>query len=136
MAVSELKLIKRCAERLKTKQITYVPSHTRGIYTLLKYRPKQNVYDVVYIGMAGGSTKGGIAGRLRAHRRNKQKAKAWDRFSVFEVWDNIREEEIRELEGIFRHIYRLDSRANSMNKQREFKKLQKIRDDNLKNWKK
>jgi len=47
----------------------------------------------------------------------------------------IREEEIRELEGIFRHIYRLDSRANRLDKQRTFKKLKKIQDNNLENWK-
>jgi len=60
----------------------------------------------------------------------------WTHFSIYEVWDNIREEEIRELEGIFRHIYRLNSRANRLNKQRTFKKLKKIQDNNLKNWNK
>lgn len=48
-------------------------------------------------------------------------AKAW--------WDNIREEEIRELEGIFRHIYRKDTRANKLNTQRSFKKLTQVRKD-------
>ena len=63
-----------------------------------------------------------------------RKGHLWTHFSICEVWDNIREEEIRELEGIFRHIYRLDTRANRLNKQKAFKKLKKIQDNNLKNW--
>ena len=42
------------------------------------------------------------------------------------VWDNIREEEILELEGLFRHIYRKDARANKLNKQRGFAKLKRV----------
>ncbi len=37
-----------------------------------------------------------------------------------------REEEIRELEGLFRQIYAKDSRANNLNKQRGFKKLKAV----------
>ena len=39
----------------------------------------------------------------------------------------IREEEIRELEGLFRQIYRRDGRANSLNKAKSFKEL-KVKD--------
>jgi hypothetical protein len=74
--------------------------------------------------MAGGEKKAGINGRLRSHL--KKKANQWTHFSAFEVWDNIREDEVRELEGIFRHIYRKDTRANRLNKQRSFKKLAKV----------
>ena len=80
--------------------------------------------DVVYVGMAGGEVKSGIGGRLRSHKRKK--GKAWTHFSAFEVWDNIREDEVRELEGIFRHIYRKDSRAGKLNKQKAFNKLRHV----------
>lgn len=125
MAVSELRLIKNCMEFVHQDDVNNVPPKTRGLYVLFKYRPRLNKYDVVYIGMAGGEKKAGINGRLRSHL--KKKANQWTHFSAFEVWDNIREDEVRELEGIFRHIYRKDTRANRLNKQRSFKKLAKVR---------
>ena len=132
MPVSELKLIKRCAEFLPRSQIKNIPHYRRGIYALLRRRPRLKAFDVVYIGIAAGMKTASIRGRLRVHELRK--GSLWTHFSIYEVWDNIREEEIRELEGIFRHIYRLDTRANSLNKQRSFKKLNRIRDNNLKNW--
>ncbi len=125
MPVSELRLIKRCAEFLSKDEIKNIPPYTRGIYALLRYRKKLDMYDVVYIGMAAGTKTASIRGRLRVHRHKK--GKLWTHFSAFEVWDNIREDEVRELEGIFRHIYRKDTRANRLNKQRSFKKLTKVR---------
>ena len=125
MAVSELRLIKRCAEFLPKSELSRIPAYTRGIYALLKKHPDGR-FDVVDIGMAGSKTAS-IRGRLRVHRRKKNKL--WTHFSAFEVWDNIREEEIQELEGIFRHIYRKDTRANKLNTQRSFKKLTRIRKD-------
>jgi hypothetical protein len=50
----------------------------------------------------------------------------WTHFSVFEVWDNIRMEEIKELEGLFRHIYKEDTRANKLNRQRGYKRLGRV----------
>ncbi len=125
MAVSELRLIKNCVEYLRQDELGCIPKLTRGIYVLYKYRPKTDMYDVVYVGMARGEVKSGIGGRLRSHRRTKKKG--WTHFSAYEVWDNIREEEVRELEGILRHIYRNDSRANSLAKQKSFNKLRRIR---------
>ena len=126
MAVSELRLIKRCAEFLPKSELFRIPAYTRGIYALLKEQP-DGCFDVVYIGMAAGTKTASIRGRLRVHRRKKDKL--WTHFSAFEVWDNIREEEIQELEGIFRHIYRKDTRANKLNTQRSFKKLTQVRKD-------
>ncbi len=126
MAVSELRLIKRCAEFLHKSESYRIPAYTRGIYALLKKRPNGR-FDVVYIGMAAGTKTASIRGRLRVHK--KKKDKLWTHFSAFEVWDNIREEEIQELEGIFRHIYRKDTRANKLNTQRSFKKLTQVRKD-------
>lgn len=133
MPVSELRLIKRCAEFCEKKDIKNIPGYTRGIYALFKYRPRLDKYDVVYIGMAAGTKTASIRGRLRAHRRKK--GKLWTHFSAFEVWDNVGEEEVKELEGLFRHIYREDTRANKLNRQRAFKKLSKVRRDTKKeNW--
>ena len=47
---------------------------------------------------AGG--EGRIKSRLTKHNRNKDKN--WDYFSYYEVWDNVSDEEIEELEGLFR----------------------------------
>ena len=133
MPISELRLIKRCAEFCKKKDIKNIPAYTRGIYVLFKYRPRLNKYNVVYIGMAAGTKTASIRGRLRVHRR--QKGNLWTHFSAFEVWDNVGEEEVKELEGLFRHIYRKDTRANKLNRQRAFKKLSKVRRDTKKeNW--
>src|SRR5262245_12780122 len=84
--------------------------------------------DVVYVGMARRS----IRGRLLCHV--KTKGDLWTHFSVFEVWDNIRDEEIVELEGLFRHLYRKDSRANELNVQRNYRNAAKVRNNKLKEW--
>lgn len=133
MPISELRLIKKCAEFLPKDEISHVPRGTRGIYALLCYRPRLGNYDVVYIGMSGAAA-GRLRGRLKAHARAKKKKDLWTHFSVFEVWDNIREEEIRELEGILRHIYKKDTKANSLNKQQGFKKLNRVRKNKLTEW--
>jgi len=138
MPVSELRLIKHCVEFHDESYIKKIPLRTRGVYVLYKKRsnkkkPKGEAFDVVYVGMAGGEKKAGIGGRLRAHKRKK--GGLWTHFSIFEVWDNIREDEIRELEGILRHIFRKDSHANKLGIQKSFKKLTKIRRETEKeNW--
>lgn len=133
MTASELRLIKRCAEFCRREEIGLVPRGTRGIYVLLKERRKIGKFDVVYFGMARGMGEG-IRFRLKTHARSKRKGKLWAHFSVFEVWDNIIDSEVRELEGLFRHIYRRDIRANRLNRQRGFKPLRRIR-SSLEDWK-
>lgn len=130
MPIAELYLIKRCAERIEQDLSKYVPRNTRGIYVLYKYRPKLEKYDVVYIGLARG-LKAGVASRLRTHKRKKAE---WTHFSVYEVWDNITKEQVEELEGLFRHIYSTDTRANRLNVKRGYKKLKRIRNDDLSSW--
>lgn len=130
MPTSELRLIKRMAEFRPRGQIELEPHGLRGIYVLLKHRSETGKYDIVYVGMA----RSGIQGRLRVHARSKRKRKLWTHFSLFAVWDNIRNDEIAELEGILRHIYRKDTQANSLNKQRGFKPLRRIRVNNLRRW--
>jgi hypothetical protein len=75
---------------------------------------------------------GGVRSRLMRHR--EKKARLWTHASVYEVWDNVRDDEVRELEGLFRHIYRDDARANTLNVQRGFKKLRQVRDDRIEEW--
>src|ERR1017187_4765074 len=109
MPVSDLRLIQRCSEFCPQDSINLVPPNTRGIYVLLKRiktaAAKPPKFDVVYIGMARG-LKTGIRGRLISHKNRV--GNEWTHFSLFEVWDNISETEIAELEGLFRHIYRKD----------------------------
>lgn len=128
MPVSELKLIKRCFEYCEIDKIRKIPKNTRGIYVLYD-REKINGrvrYNVVYIGMASGSTSGA---RSRLDDHKKKKKDKWTHFSIFEVWDNIFQEEVAELEGLFRHIYKQDTKANALAKQRGFKKLETVREN-------
>jgi hypothetical protein len=129
MPESALYFVKKCAQWQEKAACNLLPRGIRGIYALLHRRGRSETYDVVYIGMA--ARRGGIRSRLRRHLRSK--SKEWTHFSLFEVWDNIREETIDELEGLFREIYRKDERANRFNRQKRFKKLRLIRRD-CKNW--
>jgi hypothetical protein len=130
MAESVLRLIKRSAEFRGIDQVREVPRGRRGLYVLYRRRRKAGLehFDVVYVGMA----RKGMLARLLSHTKTKQRT--WTHFSVFEVWDNVRDDEIVELEGLFRHLYRRDSRANSLNKQRKFGKAFKIRKDDFREW--
>ncbi len=120
MPVSELRLIKNSLEYLSKDELHKVPLHTRGIYALYKRRGRARAeshhYDFVYVGMGRGIV--GVKSRLRTHMRNK--GNLWTHFSVFEVWENIRDEEIAELEGLFRHLYQYDTKANSLNRQKGY----------------
>lgn len=131
MAKSELRLIKNALEYKSIDEIDIVPVRTRGIYALYKRSKNRRNYDLVYVGMARGA-KTGIKGRLRSHKKHKNGH--WSHFSVFEVWDNIVETEVEELEGLFRHLFKFDRKANSLNKQKSYKKLRKIRKRTEKEW--
>ena len=133
MPISELRLIKNAIEFQPIANIDRVPVRTRGIYVLYQIDPdNKKVFNVVYIGMARGK-KAGIRGRLTKH--SKQKRDLWTHFSAFEVWDNITEDEIQELEGLFRHLFRRDAVANRLNKQKGYKKLGRVRQTTAKLWK-
>jgi hypothetical protein len=128
MPQSLLRLIKRCAEYLPAEEVDHLPESLRGIYVLYKYRPQLQRYDVVYVGM----TTAGLRRRLRSHRRKK--GGLWTHWSAYEVWDNVHDYEIQELEGLLRHIYRRDSKANRLNVQRGYKWLNQLRDDDVAEW--
>ena len=119
--VSALRLFKRREEFLPSADVDSLPRGMRGVYVLYKHRPRMRRFDVVYVGMAA---EGGMRPRLRSHRAKKQGL--WTHCSVFEVWENVTPAEVRELEGIFRHIYRRDSRASRLSVQRSFGKMNKL----------
>jgi hypothetical protein len=131
MPISPLRLIRNSVEYCSRNETSSVPVKTRGIYVLYKYGRRFDSYNVVYVGMAG-SENAGVRGRLKSHLRSK--GDQWTHFSVYQVWDNIREEEVKELEGLFRHLYRYDHRANKLNKQRGFKKLNQVRSSWFDEW--
>jgi len=134
MPIADCRWFKRVAEFLPQDNICLVPKRTRGLYALFRFRRRLNRYDVVYVGLARGA-KSGVGGRLRSHARSKTKTKLWTHFSVFEVWDNVTEHEVAELEGLFRHIYSKDTKANRLNVQKSFKPLKRVRNDDLSSWK-
>jgi hypothetical protein len=120
-----LRLIQRYIEYVPQADVLRVPRNLRGIYVLyLREKPrgkqKREHYNVVYVGMA---RQGGIRRRLRSH--SKRKKANWTHFSIFEVWPNVSHGEIAELEGLFRHLFRYDAIASSLNKQRGYKALRK-----------
>lgn len=126
MAQSPLRLIQHCVEYLPQERLFELLPALRGMYVLYQRRRGRKGapvrYEVVYVGMAA---QGSIRARLKLHRRRK--GGLWSHFSAFVVWDNIRDDEIRELEGLFRHIYKRDERANSLNVARGFKALRNVR---------
>jgi hypothetical protein len=130
MPIAPLRLVRRCFEFAPQDDYVTVPPGTRGMYVLYKRRQSRAAdrqaprFDVVYIGLAAGSGLG-IRARLRSHVRRK--GHEWTHFSVYEVWDNIRQDEIAELEGLFRHIYRFDSHANKLNVAKSYLQLRRIR---------
>ena len=133
MPIAPMKFIKRCAEWIPKDKRKYIPRNTRGIYVLFQ-KKGEDTYDVVYIGMSSGEITG-IGSRLRRHAKSKSKGSHWSHFSLFEVHDNISEDEVAELEGLFRHIYRKDSTANLFNKQKRHHNLFRIRENDFKLWK-
>jgi hypothetical protein len=129
MKESPMRLIKCCAEFRPKDLVKEVPNGRRGFYVLYQLKGKDR-YDVVYVGMA----RRNMRVRLIKHLKSARKRDLWTHFSVFEVWNNIRNEEIVELEGLFRHLYRDDSRASALNEQRTFSKVEKLCRDDFAKW--
>jgi hypothetical protein len=125
MPISKCRFIKRVAEFVPAHQSKNVPDNTRGIYALLnQIKPKgREQFDVVYVGMSAGK-RAGMYSRLNVHKKSKRID--WTHFTIFEVHDNITSHEIKELEGLFRHMYRKDSRANKYNRQLSHKSFLEI----------
>ena len=131
MPISNCYLFKNSLEFIPISEISTVPANVRGIYVLFLAQNDSSAMDVVYIGMARGE-KSGAKARLKSHKNSK--SKLWTHFSVYEVWDNISRDQVEELEGLFRQIYRLDSKANKLNIQKTYRPLQSIRRKSAKDW--
>ncbi|GJI89599.1 hypothetical protein [Duganella hordei] len=125
MPLAHTFLFKRSFEFLPRAEIASLPVLIRGIYVLYLEVPQKgskSKMDVVYVGMARGDNSG-AKGRLKSHIKTKAD---WTHCSVFEVWDNIYPQQIEELEGLFRHLYRQDSVANKLNKQKAYAPLVRL----------
>ena len=122
---SNLRLIKTALEYRHIDDLPHVSQGLRGIYAL--YKKNGCSYDVVYVGMSGKGADGKIRKRLYSHKRKR--AGDWTHFSYYEVWDNITDIEIQELEGILRQLYQFDTRSNALNIQQTYKPLLRVRRD-------
>lgn len=122
---STMRLIKSALEYRQIEELNIVPRGLRGIYALYKKRGRS--YDLVYVEMSAKEASGRIRNRLYQHKRSKRIE--WTHFSFYEVWDNISDHEICEMEGLFRQLYRFDSHANFYNKQQTHRPLLKVRKD-------
>ena len=118
-------LFKAFHEFVTVEKLSSLPKEMRGIYALYQAEPpeyRNSDYDskarppmylnLVYVGM----TDAGAKGRIGRHAGSKKEA--WSHCSIFEVWDNITQEQIVELEALLRHMLRRDSAANSLNIQK------------------
>jgi hypothetical protein len=130
--ISPLRLIKWCAQWQEKTELYKVPVGSRGVYALHYKSKNSKYYNVVYVGMS--SSGHGIQRRLRNHSKSKRKNSKWTHFSIFVVWENIREEEIRELEALVREIFRKDETANSLAKQKGSLKLRSVRFRRSNEW--
>lgn len=122
-----LRWVRRYAELLPRSEWPDVPRGTRGFYALATEEAGTGKYRTVYVGIS----RTGMRGRLRTHDKNK---KEWTHFTVFEVWPNVRDDEIIEIEGLFRHLYRKDPNTNLLNKARKYAALRRTRDQKVKAW--
>ena len=105
-------LFKNFYEYLPIERALELPQKMRGLYVLYMTDGK-NGMSIVYVGM----TDSGAKGRILKHRFGKKEG-LWTHCSVYEVWDNITQEQIAELEALFRHVLRKDSAASSLNVQK------------------
>src|ERR1700676_4133326 len=128
--VSPLRLVKWCTQWQAKKDLAKVPIGVRGVYSL--HDKKSQHYDVVYVGMSASGQ--GIKRRIRSHSNSRRKGSEWTHFSMFVVWENIREEEIRELEALLREIYWKDSTANRLAKQKGSKRMREVRKQSPAKW--
>ena len=121
-------LIQYCIERVPQEEVELIPAapKLRGIYALLS-KKRNNDYGVVYIGISTSN----IRERLRSHKGDKKK-KGWTHFSIYKTWPNISNEQIKELEGLFLHIYSKDSRAQAFNELRSSRLLRNVKIRSLK----
>jgi hypothetical protein len=122
---SPLRMVRKCVQWIPKEHRNQTPHGTRGIYALHYGDHSEKNFSVVYIGMAYGNR--GIKSRLAAHWRSKRKGPQWSHFSYFEVWPNVTDADIRELEGLLHEIYRKDDKVHHLLRQKRCKKLRNVR---------
>ena len=105
-------LFKNFYEYLPIEKALELPPNMRGLYVLYRSDEKYAM-NIVYVGM----TDSGAKGRILKHRGGSKKG-LWTHCSIYEVWDNITQEQILELEALFRHVLRKDAEASSLNVQK------------------
>lgn len=130
-------LFKNYVEHVPKEEIkTMVPGLVRGIYILFEEDENKRM-NVVYIGRSSVGENQGIGGRLLHHEKTKNEItkKNWSRFSAFEVWQNVSEEVIKELEALILHIYGRDGTANKLNIQKNLRFFRRIRRASRDDWK-
>jgi hypothetical protein len=60
--------------------------------------------------------------------------KDFTHFSVYEVWDNIPENLVLELEGLFLQVYAKDAHANILNRTRNYAPLALLKRRSKEQW--
>jgi hypothetical protein len=130
----QLFLFKNYVEHIAKERLNEtVPKLVRGIYILFKEDVDTKKMNVVYVGRATEGKKQGVGARLMAHAKDKEKD--WSHFSVFEVWQNVSNEIIIELEAMILHVYSRDGTANKLNKQKSSSLFRGIRRTRRDGWK-
>ncbi len=125
--VSKTNYIERICEFIKWDEYKKIDSKVRGIYVLLLKKGKKE-YSVVYIGMSTTSIRQRIITHIKSRR------KVWDYFSIFKVKESISNKDIKELEGLFRYIYRKDKAGLIFNTQRRYKNFKSISTKKIDGW--
>src|SRR5437879_495319 len=105
---SPVRLFKAQLEFQSKDDLKKLPTKLRGFYVLYKVGKRTNtdrlgqvrkksykVFDVVYVGIARTANPG-VRGRLASHKKSSTKGNLWTHFSAFELWDNIRDDEVVE----------------------------------------
>lgn len=122
MPKSPLRLFKSIKEFIPRADLSKIPKYIRGVYVLYE-ELDETKYKVKYIGVSERSVKG----RIVKHVKSESKNGGWDHFSVYEVHDNISDEEVKELESVILFIYRKDPTVNMLNALRSTKALVSIK---------
>ena len=129
MPTSLCDFLKNASEFQERKTFSHVPDRVHGIYVL--YDKSNGATNAVYVGMSSGPNTG-VKRRLRMHDKSKRKGEKWTHFSIFQVWDNISLKQVKELEGLLRHVFRFENDFLNLNLQKRYQPLAHINKKSLK----
>ena len=112
-------------EFLAMEEIKHVFDCDQAIYVLYQvFYEEGSAMDVVHIGACSG--KEGDVKNCLIHHRNRDDI-SWSHFSVFAFREWVPTKDIKELAGLFSHIYRRDSYARSHSYAKAYKPLSRIK---------